>query len=246
MSFLHKAKQVAETAAKAASVAAKKVAESAENAPNKAQELFTFIKTNLPKTIPLQVSETRLNEIAARAIDGNSRIQSLMLRCETNILMVETHINVAGFMVIKAKTRLALEQCEINSTRKIIIMRRLDQAELSGTGAASLLAYAIKTIICGLFSIDIIAFVLKNIRGLTIDKNKIIADLEVMNAMDAINEAIHDKIQDVIVTIPINPIFKKILEPTLPSIIENLTKNISIENLAIIQHKCICGTLRLS
>ena len=153
MSFFDKAKEATQKALESAAQAAK---EAAQNAPSKAQEAMDFIKKNMPKTIPLSVSEAQLNQMVKKAIADDSRIKSLTLSCEENVLAVEASIQMVGSLAITAKTRLALEHCELSPTRKTITMRRLDQTELGGTGAASsLLAHVVKLVVCGLFGVDI-------------------------------------------------------------------------------------------
>ncbi|MCB1658439.1 MAG: hypothetical protein KDI39_09450 [Pseudomonadales bacterium] len=239
MSFLNKAKEALESAAKAAK-------EAAENTPSKAQEGIDFIKQNIPKTIPLSVSEAQLNEMVKKAIADDSRIKSLTLTCEENELAVEASIQMVGGLAITAKTRLALEHCELSPTRKTITMRRLDQTELGGMGvASSLLAHVIKLVVCGLFAVDIGAFSLKNINGITIDKSLITADLAAMGATEAVNNAITNKINVLLNNTPINPLLKIVVSPLLPALAEKLIDKITIEDLKVAKTG-ITGTLRLS
>ena len=228
MSFLNKAK------------------EAAENAPSKAQEAIDFIKQNMPKTIPLSVSETQLNQMVKKSIADDSRIKSLALTCEENVLAVETSIQMVGSLTITTKTRLALEHCELSPTRKMLTMRRLDQTELGGTGAASsLLAHVVKLVVCGLFGVDIGAFSLKNINGLTIDKSLITADLAAMGATEAINNSITNKINVLLNNAPINALLKIVVAPLLPTLVQKLIDKIIIEDLKVAKTG-ITGTLRLS
>ncbi len=243
MSFFDKAKKAAQKALETTTEAA---TTAAENAPSKAQKAMDFIKQNMPKTIPLSVSEAQLNQMVKKAIADDSRIKSLTLSCEENVLAVEASIQMVGSLAITAKTRLALEHCELSPTRKIITMRRLDQTELGGTGAASsLLAHVVKLVICGLFGVDIGAFSLKNINGLTIDKSLITADLAAMGATEAINDAINNKINVLLNNAPINPLLKKLVSPLLPTLAQKLIDKIIIEDLKVAKTG-ITGTLRLS
>lgn len=241
MSFFEKAKTAAKTALENTTKAAK---EAAENAPNKAQQAMDFIKQNLPKTIPLSVSETQLNQMVTKAITDDTRIKSIILTCEENVLAVETSIQMAGLTVM-AKTRLALEHCELSPTHKVITMRRLDQTELGGTGiASSLLAHIVKLVVCGLFGVDIGAFSLKKINGLLIDKELIIADLIAMGATDAINNAINKKINILLNSTPINPLLKMAVSPLLPTLTQKMIDKIVIEDLKVAKTG-ITGVLRL-
>ena len=243
MSFFNKAKEATQKALESAAQAAK---EAAQNAPSKAQEAMDFIKKNMPKTIPLSVSEAQLNQMVKKAIADDSRIKSLTLSCEENVLAVEASIQMVGSLAITAKTRLALEHCELSPTRKTITMRRLDQTELGGTGAASsLLAHVVKLVVCGLFGVDIGAFSLKNINGLTIDKSLITADLAAMGATEAINNSITNKINVLLNNAPINPMLKIVVAPLLPALAQKLIDKIIIENLNVAKTG-ITGTLRLS
>ena len=254
MSFLDKAKEAtqkalkttknaAQTALKATTEAAKTAA---ENTPNKAQEALDFVKQNIPKTIPLSVTEAQLNQMVTKSIADDSRIKSLTLTCEENILAVEASIQLAGSLAITAKTRLALEHCELSPTRKVITMRRLDQTELGGTGvASSLLAHVVKLVICGLFGVDIGAFSLKSINGLTIDKERISADLSAMGATDAINNAINNKINVLLSNTPINPMLKMVVAPLLPTLAQKLIDKIVIDDLKV-DKAGITGILQLS
>ncbi len=242
MSFFEKAKQAAQTAFENTAKAAK---EAAENAPSKAQEAIDFVKQNMPKTIPLSVSEAQINQMVTKVIADDSRIKSLTLSCEEDVLAVEASIQVVG-LAITAKTRLALEHCELSSAHKVITMRRLDQTELGGTGvASSLLAHVVKLVICGLFGVDIGAFSLKNINGLTIDKELITADLAAMGATDAINNAITNKINVLLNSTPINPLLKLAVTPFLPTLTQKLIDKIVIEDLKVATTG-ITGVLRLS
>ena len=243
MSFFDKAKEATQKALESAAQAAK---EAAQNAPSKAQEAMDFIKKNMPKTIPLSVSEAQLNQMVKKAIADDSRIKSLTLSCEENVLAVEASIQMVGSLAITAKTRLALEHCELSPTRKTITMRRLDQTELGGTGAASsLLAHVVKLVVCGLFGVDIGAFSLKNINGLTIDKSLITADLAAMGATEAINNSITNKINVLLNNAPISPVLKMVVSPLLPALAQKLIDKIIIENLNVAKTG-ITGTLRLS
>lgn len=243
MSFFDKAKQSAKKALETTTEAAK---EAAENAPSKAQEAIDFIKQNIPKTIPLSVSEAQLNQMVKKVIADDSRINSFTLTCEENFLAVEASIQMVGSLAITAKTRLALEHCELSPTSKVITMRRLDQTELGGIGvASSLLAQVVKLVVCGLFGVDIGAFSLKNINGVTIEKELITADLIAMGATDAINNAIDNKINILLNSIPINPLLKMVVSPVLPTLAKKLIDNIVIEDLKVAKTG-ITGVLKLS
>lgn len=257
MSFFEKAKQATQKALENTTLAAKESAkmaldntakaakEMAENAPNKAQEAIEFIKQNIPKSLPLSVSEAQLNQMVKKSISDDSRIKSLILSCEDNILTIDATMQVIG-LAMNVKTKLALEHCELSSTSKRITMRRLDQTELGGTSiASSLLAHVVKLVVCGLFSVDIGAFSLKNINGLTIDKELIVADLMAMGATDAINNAIDNKINILLNSIPINPLLKMVVSPLLPTLAKKLIDNIIIEDLKVTKSG-ITGTLRLN
>ncbi len=249
MSFFDKAKQAAKIAKEAAQTAldntTKAAKEVAENAPNKAQEAIDFIKQNIPKSIPLSVSETKLNQMVKSSIADDSRIKSLTLICEENVLIVDAAIQLMG-LTFNAKTRLALEHCELSPTSKVITMRRLDQTELGGIGvASSLLAQVVKLVVCGLFGVDISAFSLKNINGVTIEKELITADLIAMGATDAINNAIDNKINILLNSIPINPLLKMLVSPVLPTLAKKLIDNIVIEDLKVAKTG-ITGVLKLS
>lgn len=248
MSFFDKAKQAAKTAKEAAQTAlentTKAAKEVAENAPSKTQETIEFIKQNIPKSLPLSVSETKLNQMVKSSIADDSRIKSLTLICEENVLIVDAAIQMMG-LTINAKTQLALEHCELSPTSKIITMRRLDQTELGGTGiASSLLAHVVKLVVCGLFGVDIGAFSLKNINGVTIEKELITADLIAMGATEAINNAINSKINLLLSNTPINPMLKMVVTPLLPTLAQKLMQNITIENLKIAKNG-ITGVLKL-
>lgn len=241
MSFFEKAKQAAQTALENTTKAAK---EAAENAPSKAQETIEFIKQNIPKTIPLNVPETQLNQMVKKAITDDSRIKNLVLSCEENVLVVTASIEGVG-LTFNIKTKLALEDCELSPTSKIITMRRLDQIELGGTGiASSLLAHVVKLVVCGLLGVDIGAFSLKNINGVTIEKELITADLIAMGATEAINNAINSKINLLLSNTPIDPKFKMLVTPLLPTLTQKLMQNITIENLKIAKNG-ITGVLKL-
>lgn len=236
MSLFDKAKQIAQSAFEITSDAVKTVS---ENTPN-ALQLLDSVKQKLPETIPLCVSEAQLNQMVTNAISDEDRIKALTLTCDDNILTVHAVIKLAGSLAMTAKTQLAIEHCELSQTRKVIIMRRLDQTELGGTGiASSLLAHVVKLVVCGLFSVDIGAFSLRNIDGLSIDKEIITADLEAMGAIDAINKAINNKINMLI-----NPLLKTAIESLLPSLTQKIIDKIVIEDL-LIDNFGIRGVLRL-
>ena len=149
-------------------------------------------------------------------------------------------------LTFNAKTRLALEHCELSPTSKVITMRRLDQTELGGIGvASSLLAQVVKLVVCGLFGVDIGAFSLKNINGVAIEKELITADLIAMGATDAINNAIDNKINILLNSIPINPLLKMLVSPVLPTLAKKLIDNIVIEDLKVAKTG-ITGVLKLS
>lgn len=241
MSFFEKAKQAAQTALENTTKAAKEVA---ENAPSKTQETIEFIKQNIPKTIPLNVPEAQLNQMVKQAITDDSRIKNLALSCEENVLIVASSIEGVG-LTFNIKTKLALEHCELSPTSKVITMRRLDQTELGGTGiASSLLAHVVKLVVCGLFGVDIGAFSLKNINGVTIEKELITADLIAMGATEAINNAINSKINLLLSNTPINPMLKMVVTPLLPTLAQKLMQNITIEKLKIAKNG-ITGVLKL-
>ena len=249
MSFSENARNLLKTTRDAAKKTLEDTAEvtkkALKDAPNKAQEALDFVKQNIPKTIPLSVSEAQLNQMVTKAIADDSRIKSLTLTCEENILAVEASIQLAGSLAITAKTRLALEHCELSPTRKVITMRRLDQTELGGTGvASSLLAHVVKLVICGLFGVDIGAFSLKSINGLTIDKERISADLSAMGATDAINNAINNKINMLLSNAPINPMLKMVVAPLLPTLAQKLIDKIVIDDLKV-DKTGITGILQL-
>lgn len=243
MSFFEKAKKAAKTTLKVTTEAVKSAS---ENAPDKTKEALEFFKKNIPKTIPLSVSEAQLNQMVTKAIADDSRIKSLTLTCEENILTIQASIQVTGGLIMTAKTRLALEHCELSPVHKVIIMRRLDQTELGGTGvASSLLAHVVKLVICGLFGVDIGAFSLKSINGLTITKEHISADLAAMGAVEAINGAIETKINVLLRDTPINPMLKMVVTPLLPTLVQKLMDKIVIHDLKV-DKAGITGILQLS
>ena len=98
---------------------------------------------------------------------------------------------------------------------------------------------------CGLFGVDIGAFSLKNINGLTIDKSLITADLAAMGATESINNAITNKVNVLLNDAPINALLKIVVAPLLPTLVQKLIDKIIIEDLKVAKTG-ITGTLRLS
>jgi hypothetical protein len=193
----------------------------------------------------MSVSEAQLNQMVATTISDDSRIKSLQLICEDNVLVVNAGIQLVGSLAITATTRLALEHFELSQERKVITLRRLDNTELGGTGvASSLLARVVKLVVCGLFGIDLGEFSLKNINGLTIDKERITADLAALGVVEAITDAICSKIDLALKNIQINPWLKPIIATLLPAITKRLVAKAVIEDLSI-SEAGIAGTLRL-
>lgn len=97
---------------------------------------------------------------------------------------------------------------------------------------------------CGLFGIDLGELSLKNIEGLTIDKERITADLAALGAVDAITGAICHKIGLALESIQINPLLKPLVATMLPSITKHFVEKAVIEDLQI-SKAGIAGTLRL-
>ena len=183
--------------------------------------------------IPLTVTEDKLNQLATKAIADDSRIKSLNIQCRENCLVVTGTLELMG-LPLNFTTQLALESCELSPSRKVIILRRLDNMALGGdTMLAGFMAHLVKILVCGLFGVDLGAISLKNITGLTISKNLITADLEAMGAMDAIMTGVRERIAQGIDLLPINSLAKMAAKPLLDMAGNSLLDKLHLQNVTI-------------
>lgn len=210
--------------------------ESTNSLTGKAKELLNKLPDpadiKLPP-LPLEVSEAKLNTLAANAITDDSRIKTLNIRCQPDIITVSGSLALVG-LPLTFSTRLALESCELNPARKVIVLRRLDNMTLgSDNMLAGFMAHIVKILICGLFGADLGAISLKNIQGLTISKSLITADLEAMGAMAAINNGLRTKISQGVELLPAGPLAKIILKPVLDLAGNALLGKLHLRNVAV-------------
>lgn len=179
--------------------------------------------------IPLRVTEVKLNQLATKAIVDDSRIKSLNIQCRENCLVVTGTLELMA-LPLNFTTQLALESCELSPSRKVIILRRLDNIALGGDMMlAGFMAHLFKILVCGLFGVDLGAISLKNITGLTISKNLITADLEAMGAIDAIMTGVRENIAQ----LSINPLAKMAAKPLLDMAGNSLLDKLHLQNIAI-------------
>ena len=204
-------------------------------APDSEQPAFADRAKNLFKKlppIPIEVSEAQLNELAADAIADDSRIKSLNIKCRQDRLTVTGTLRLIG-LPFNFTTQLSLESCELSPRRKVITLRRLDDIAISGKGMlASFMAYVVKIVICGLFGVDLAAISLKGIKGLTINKELITADLEAMGVVDAILTGLREKIRQRIELLPGGPLVRIAVEPMLTATGPLLLSKLHLQNVA--------------
>lgn len=154
----------------------------------------------------ISVSEAQLNTLAVRIIADEPSLTRLNLSCMPGELVIDGEARVAR-LPVSFKTRLSLESCEITPARKVLVLRRLDEVELSGsTFITNLYARIVKTIICGLFGIDPARFSLKGISGLKVENDRITADLDAMGAQEALTQAVRTKLSENLPAWLIDPI----------------------------------------
>ena len=204
--------------------------------PDTDQPTAAGMATSLFKKLPpirREVSEAQLNQLAAKAITDDGRIKSLRVQCQQDRLTVRGTFSLAG-LPLNFTTTLSLQSCELTPTRKVITLRRLDDIALGGDGIlASFMAHIVKVIICGLFGVDLAAISLKRIKGLTISKDIITADLEAMGAVDIITTKLREEIRRHIELLPGGPLVKIAVEPMLDAAGPLLLSKLHLQNVAI-------------
>lgn len=179
--------------------------------------------------IPFRITEEQLNRMAAQGLGEDKRLRTLRIACVEDALDISGGIAVAG-LPLNFTTRLAIEQC-VFSPRKVIVIRRLDTLSLGGDNLlASLFAYVVKVLVCGLFGVDLGAFSLKGVEGLTIDKERITADLDAMGAGDALKQALREKL---ISSLNLGPVKALMMGKLLDAADAKILENLSVTNIVI-------------
>ena len=229
-----------------ATAAAGKIAKAVENNPDlkkvagqvkdavvqKGMDRAKILLANLPP-IPLAVPEARLNQLAANAITDDRRIKSIEIQCRQDRLTISGTLRLVG-LPLNFNTKLSLQSCELTPNRKVITLRRLDDISLGGdTMLASFMAHIVKIVICGLFSVDLGAISLKGIKGLTINKDLITADLEAMGAVEIIMTGLREKLREGIELLPVSSPIKMVIKPTLEMAGPLLLGKLHLQNVTV-------------
>jgi hypothetical protein len=204
-------------------------------APDAEKPTIGGMATTFQKLPPISIeaSEAQLNLLVAKAIADDSRIESLKIQCQQDRLTVSGTLSLVG-VTLNFTTQLALQSCELSPSRKVITLRRLDNIALGGDGMlASFMAHIVKIVICGLFGVDLAAISLKSVKGLTINKALITADLEAMGAVDAILTGLRQKIRHGIELLPVGQLVKMGIEPMLAMAGPLLLGKLHLQNVAI-------------
>ena len=204
-------------------------------APDAEKPTIGGMATTFQKLPPISIeaSEAQLNLLVAKAIADDSRIESLKIQCRQDRLTVSGTLSLVG-VTLNFTTQLALQSCELSPSRKVITLRRLDNIALGGDGMlASFMAHIVKIVICGLFGVDLAAISLKSVKGLTINKALITADLEAMGAVDAILTGLRQKIRHGIELLPVGQLVKMGIEPILAMAGPLLLGKLHLQNVAI-------------
>lgn len=152
------------------------------------------IKSFIPKSIPLSLDEARMNALLQEAIIGQSNISDANIVCEDGALKLSARFKLAGTSIVYA-VRLGLGEFIITPEHQLITFNRLEPEKFTGNGPIALLmAWFIKSVICGLFGFDITAQSLSSIDGLSIEKDIITADLKKLGLTSKIQQAAGEKI----------------------------------------------------
>jgi hypothetical protein len=140
----------------------------------------------------LAVSETQINSLASTITRGSDT--PVNISCQPDAIVLSGEARAMG-VPLTYSTRLKLESCEISPTRKVLILRRLDNVDLGGKSlATALFARVVKVLLCGLFSIDPARFALDGQTGVNVEKDLITADLDAMGATEIILTAIKTRL----------------------------------------------------
>lgn len=196
------------------------------------ESMATSLFTKIP-AIPIEVSEAHLNQLARKAISDDKRIESLQIQCRQDRLTFIGALRLAG-LSLNFTTQLSLQNCELSPTRKVITLRRLDDIAIGGNGMlASFMAHVVKIVVCGLFGVDLASVSLNGIKGLTINKDLITADLEAMGAVDAILAGLRGKISQNIELLPAGRLVKIAVESMVGAAGPLLLSKLHLQNVAV-------------
>lgn len=181
-------------------------------------------------TVPLSISEGKLNQLAAKAISDESRIRSLTIKCSEGVLTLNGSVSVS-VTTLNFSFGLALESFELSPQRKVIVLRRLDNFDLSGEGMmAALMAPVVKVLICGLFGVDIGALSLNGFEGLIVEKSLVTANLEKMGAMEVVTQGVQEKL---VGSLNLGPLLEAAVRLAINAASDKIIANLTVEGLAI-------------
>ena len=197
------------------------------------KNIATRLFTKLPP-IPIEVSEAHLNQLAGKSITDDGRIESLRIQCQQDRLTFAGTLCIA-VLSLNFSTQVSLQSCELSPTRKVLTFRRLDNIAIGGNGMlASFMAHVVEIVVCGLFGVDIASISLKDITGLSINKDLITADLEAMGVVEAILLGLRGKIRQRIEILPGGRLVKIAVESMLDAAGASLLSKLHLQNVAIV------------